>query len=70
LQVDRAAGRATRLAHPANEPGALSGNSIHLVVAGAGHESLLDTRADAAISAQTIVQVVAAARTGTSLTAS
>ena len=44
---------------------ALSGNSIHLVVAGANHEALLDNRTDAAVSGQAITRVVDAARTGT-----
>ena len=46
---------------------ALSGNSIHLVVAGANHESLLDNQSDAAVSGQAIAQVIDAARTGTPL---
>jgi pimeloyl-ACP methyl ester carboxylesterase len=46
---------------------ALSGNSIHLVVAGASHESLLDNQSDAAVSSQAIAQVIDAARTGTPL---
>ncbi|HYN71224.1 MAG TPA: hypothetical protein VES60_01890, partial [Nakamurella sp.] len=37
---------------------ALSGNSIHLVVAGAGHDSLLDNQSDAAVSGQAIAQVI------------
>ncbi|HEY5882531.1 MAG TPA: alpha/beta hydrolase, partial [Nakamurella sp.] len=45
----------------------LSGNSIHLVVPGASHESLLDDQAVAAVSGQAIAQVVDAARTGTPL---
>ena len=45
----------------------LSDNSIHLVVAGADHQSLLDNQADAAIASQAITQVVDAARTGTPL---
>ena len=46
---------------------ALSGNSIHLVVAGASHESLLDNQSDAAVPSQAIAQVIDAARTGTPL---
>ena len=46
---------------------ALSGNSIHVVVAGASHESLLDNASDAAVSSQAISRVVDAARTGTPL---
>ena len=46
---------------------ALSSNSIHLVVAGAEHQSLLDNPSDAAISGRAIAQVVDAARTGTPL---
>jgi len=44
----------------------LSDNSVHLVVAGADHQSLLDNQA-AAVSSQAITQVVDAARTGTPL---
>ena len=44
---------------------ALSGNSTHLIVAGATHEALLDNRTDAAVSGQAITRVVDAARTGT-----
>ena len=46
---------------------ALSDNSIHLVVAGASHQSLLDNQAYATVSSQAITQVVDAARTGTPL---
>jgi pimeloyl-ACP methyl ester carboxylesterase len=46
---------------------ALSDNSVHQVVAGAGHQSLLDNRADAAMASQAITKVVDAARTGTRL---
>jgi pimeloyl-ACP methyl ester carboxylesterase len=46
---------------------ALSSNSIHLVVAGAGHESLLDNPADAATTIRAITTVVDAARTDTPL---
>jgi len=53
---------------PQMELAKLSDNSIHLVVAGASHESLLDNQHDAAVSGQAITQVVDAARTGTSLT--
>jgi len=42
-------------------------NSVHLVVAGASHQSLLDNQADAAVSSQAITQVVDAARTGAPL---
>ncbi|HEY4990924.1 MAG TPA: hypothetical protein VII33_02440, partial [Nakamurella sp.] len=49
---------------------ALSDNSVHLVVAGASHESLLDNQPDAAVSGQAILRVVDAARTGTALTGS
>jgi pimeloyl-ACP methyl ester carboxylesterase len=45
----------------------LSDNSVHLVVAGADHQSLLDNQAAAAVSSQAITQVVDAARTGTPL---
>jgi pimeloyl-ACP methyl ester carboxylesterase len=45
----------------------LSRNSVHLVVAGASHEALLDNQTDAAVSGQAITQVVDAARTGTPL---
>jgi pimeloyl-ACP methyl ester carboxylesterase len=46
---------------------ALSDNSVHLVGAGAGHQSLLDQQPDAAIASQAIAEVVSAARTGTPL---
>ena len=46
---------------------ALSDNSIHLVVAGASHQALLDNQADAAVSSQAITHVVDAARTGSPL---
>jgi len=46
---------------------ALSSNSIHLVVAGAEHQSLLDNPSDAATSSRAITAVVDAARTGTPL---
>jgi hypothetical protein len=46
---------------------ALSGNSTHLIVAGATHQSLLDNQTDAAIASQAIAEVVNAARTGTPL---
>jgi pimeloyl-ACP methyl ester carboxylesterase len=46
---------------------ALSGNSIHLVVAGAEHESLLDNPSDAVTTSRTITAVVDAARTGAPL---
>lgn len=46
---------------------ALSGNSVHQVVAGAGHQSLLDNQSDAAIVSRAIAMVVDAARTGTPL---
>jgi hypothetical protein len=49
------------------ELAALSGNSIHLVVAGASHQSLLDNQTAAAVSSQAITKVVDAARTGTPL---
>ena len=52
---------------PQTELAALSDNSVHLVVAGASHQSLLDNQADAAVSSQAITQVVDAARTGTPL---
>ena len=52
---------------PQMELAALSDNSIHLVVAGASHQSLLDNQADAAVSSQAITQVVDAARTGAPL---
>ena len=52
---------------PQMDLAALSDNSIHLVVAGARHQSLLDNQADAAVSSKAITQVVDAARTGTPL---
>jgi pimeloyl-ACP methyl ester carboxylesterase len=52
---------------PQTELAALSNNSVHLVVAGASHQSLLDNQADAAVSSQAITQVVDAARTGAPL---
>jgi pimeloyl-ACP methyl ester carboxylesterase len=52
---------------PQTELAALSDNSVHLVVAGASHQSLLDNEAAAAVSSQAITQVVDAARTGTPL---
>ena len=52
---------------PQTELAALSDNSIHLVVAGASHQSLLDNKTDAALSSQAITQVVDAARTGAPL---
>lgn len=42
----------------------LSTNSVHRIVARASHMSLVDTEADAAISAQAILDVIAAVRTG------
>ena len=42
----------------------LSTNSVHRVVDHASHMSLLDTQADAAISAQAILDVIQAVRTG------
>lgn len=53
---------------PQMDLAALSGNSIHLVVAGAGHQSLLDDQSDAAVSGRAIMGVVDAARTGAPLT--
>ena len=52
---------------PQTELAALSNNSVHLVVAGASHQSLLDNQAAAAVSSQAITQVVDAARTGAPL---
>jgi pimeloyl-ACP methyl ester carboxylesterase len=52
---------------PHMELAALSHNSIHLVVAGASHQSLLDSQPDAAVASQAIAQVVDAARTGSEL---
>ena len=52
---------------PQMELAALSDNSIHLVVAGASHQSLLDNQPDAVVASQAIAQVVDAARTGTPL---
>ena len=52
---------------PQMDLAALSGNSVHLVVAGATHESLLDNQSDATVSGRAIMQVVDAARTGTPL---
>jgi hypothetical protein len=49
------------------ELAALSDNCIHLVVAGASHQSLLNDQADAAVTSQAITQVIDAARTGTPL---
>ena len=46
---------------------ALSDNSIHLVVAGADHQSLLDSPTEAATTNRAITTVVDAARTGTPL---
>jgi pimeloyl-ACP methyl ester carboxylesterase len=46
---------------------ALSSNSVHLVVAGAEHQSLLDNPSDAATTSRAITAVVDAARTGTPL---
>jgi hypothetical protein len=47
-----------------DELAALSSESIHRVVDGATHESLLYERRDARVSSAAIVQVVEAARTG------
>ena len=52
---------------PQTELAALSDNSIHLIVAGASHQSLLNDQADAAVTGQAITQVIDAARTGTPL---
>ena len=52
---------------PQMDLAALSSNSIHLVVAGAEHESLLDNPTDAATTSRAITAVVDAARTGTPL---
>jgi hypothetical protein len=51
---------------PQTELAALSDNGVHLVVAGASHQSLLDNQA-AAVSSQAITEVFDAARTGTPL---
>jgi pimeloyl-ACP methyl ester carboxylesterase len=61
--VDAAPGWLT----PQMDLAALSGNSIHLVVAGAEHESLLDNPSDAATTSRAITAVVDATRTGTPL---
>ena len=53
---------------PHMELAALSSNSIHLVVAGASHQSLLDNQHDAAVASRAIAQVVDATRTGAALT--
>jgi pimeloyl-ACP methyl ester carboxylesterase len=53
---------------PQMDLAALSDNSIHLVVAGASHQSLLDDHADAAVASEAIAHVVDAARTGAPLT--
>jgi len=52
---------------PQTELAALSENSIHLVVSGASHQSLLDHHTAATVSSQAITQVVDAARTGAPL---
>jgi len=52
---------------PQMELAALSDNSVHLVVAGASHQSLLDNQNDAAVTGRAITAVVDAARTGTPL---
>ena len=52
---------------PQMDLAALSDNSIHLVVAGADHEALLDNPTDAATTGRAITAVVDAARTGTPL---
>ena len=46
------------------ELAALSDNSIHLVLAGASHQTTSHNQADAAVSSQAITQVVDAARGG------
>jgi hypothetical protein len=46
---------------------ALSGNSVHQVVADATHQSLLDDQSVSAVSGHAIAQVVDAARTGAPL---
>jgi hypothetical protein len=52
---------------PQMEMAALSSNSVHLVVAGATHESLLDNPTVAATTSRAITAVVDATRTGTPL---
>jgi pimeloyl-ACP methyl ester carboxylesterase len=52
---------------PQMDLAALSGNSIHLVVAGAEHEALLDNPTHAATTSRAITAVVDAERTGTPL---
>jgi len=52
---------------PQMDLAALSSNSVHLVVAGATHESLLDNQTDAAVSSHAIAAVVDAARAGAPL---
>ena len=52
---------------PQMDLAALSGNSIHQVVAGADHEALLDNPTHAATTSRAITAVVDAARTGTPL---
>jgi thioesterase domain-containing protein len=49
-----------------NKLAALSSNSIHRVVAGSTHQSLIDDKRDAARSSQAIRDVVSAARSGKS----
>jgi pimeloyl-ACP methyl ester carboxylesterase len=61
--VDAPAGWLT----PQMEIAALSRNSVHLVVAGASHQSLLDNQGNAAVTSQAITHVVDAARTGAPL---
>ena len=52
---------------PQMEIAALSRNSVHLVVAGASHQSLLDNKGNAAVTSQAITHVVDAARSGAPL---
>ena len=52
---------------PQMDMAALSSNSVHLVVAGAEHQSLLDDPSDAATTSRAITAVTDAARTGTPL---
>jgi len=52
---------------PQMDLAALSSNSIHLVVAGAEHEALLDNPTHAATTSRAITAVVDAERTGTPL---
>jgi hypothetical protein len=51
-----------------NQTATLSTNSVHRVVEGAAHADLVLNQADAAVTAQAIIDVVSSVRSGSPLT--